>query len=308
MADTSLAAPIEVTAVSKRYDDVTALDGVSLEVGAGEIFGLVGPNGAGKTTLIRTILDVIKPDSGTVKVFGRAFQRGDVDRIGYLPEERGLYTRQPVAAVLEYMGQLKGMTRQAAQAAALRWLERFGLGDAAAKKIDMLSKGNQQKVQIAATLIASPKVAILDEPLSGLDPVSARLANAVVREYAAEGHTVVLSTHQMNLVESLCARVFMIARGRRVLYGAVKDIRREHSGRLLAIRSSSDLRDCPLIEPPAAAANGDAVHVELKPSATAEELLEWLIAAGARIDSFERVSTPLEDIFVRLATESGRPQ
>lgn len=306
MSDATLSPPIAVTGVTKRYNDVVALDDVSLEVGAGEIFGLVGPNGAGKTSLIRTILDVIKPDSGTVRVFGRAFQPGDLDRIGYLPEERGLYTRQPVGAVLEYMGQLKGLTRHAAQAAATRWLQRFGLADAAAKRIDMLSKGNQQKVQIAATLMATPAVVILDEPLSGLDPVSARLANAVVREYAAEGHTVVLSTHQMNLVESLCARVFMIARGRRVLYGTVKEIRREYSGHTVAVRCSADLAACPLITaPPTPALNGEPVQVELKPDATAETLLAWLLSQGAQVDAFERVSTPLEDIFVRLATQPG---
>src|SRR5262249_5390895 len=150
-----------------------------------------------------TILDIIKPDSGTVEIFGRPFQPADRDRVGYLPEERGLYPRQKVGAVLEYLGSLKGMTAPDARAAISRWLERFELSDAIDKKIEQLSKGNQQKVQIAATLLASPAIAILDEPMSGLDPVSARLANTVIREYAAAGHTVLLSTHQMNLVESL---------------------------------------------------------------------------------------------------------
>src|SRR5262245_41857297 len=145
---------IRADGVTKRFGTTLALDNVSLQVGRGEIFGLLGPNGAGKTTLIRTILDIIKPDSGRLEVFGRLFQPDDRDRIGYLPEERGLYPRQPVADVLEYMGALKGMTRADARREAIRWLEQVGLADAGPRKVEQLSKGNQQKVQIAATLLS----------------------------------------------------------------------------------------------------------------------------------------------------------
>jgi ABC-2 type transport system ATP-binding protein len=293
--------PIRVERVSKRFDKTLALDAVSLEVGAGEIFGLVGPNGAGKTTLIRTILDIIKPDSGTVEVQGHAFSPADRDHIGYLPEERGLYTRQPVGAVLEYLGALKGLGRSAAKSAAHRWLERFELADMAGKKVDQLSKGNQQKVQIAATFLAGPSIAILDEPLSGLDPVSARLVNSVIREYAAAGHTVILSTHQMNVVETLCSRVFMIARGRRVLYGDLKEIKRQHSTHAVLVRSSADYSACPLV---ARVTNGtgdeDVAQVDLVDAASPDAFLAWLVAHNASIERFERLSAPLEDIFVRL--------
>ena len=223
------AVPIRVDRVTKRFDKTVALEDVSLEIRQGEIFGLLGPNGAGKTTLIRTVLDIIRPDSGRIEIFGRPFHPQDRDRLGYLPEERGLYPREEVAAVLEYLGGLKGLSPSAARTETSRWLERFDLADAAKKKVEQLSKGNQQKIQIAAALISRPAVAILDEPLSGLDPVNAKMMNGVIRDYASEGLTVVLSTHQMRQVEALCTRVLMIAHGRAVLYGNLRDIKREHS-------------------------------------------------------------------------------
>jgi ABC-2 type transport system ATP-binding protein len=296
--------PVRVERVSKRFEQTLALDDVSLEIGAGEIFGLLGPNGAGKTTLIRTILDVIKPDRGTVAVFGRPFQPSDRNRIGYLPEERGIYQRQPVADVLEYWGSLKGLPAADARQAAKLWLARFDLADAATKKVEQLSKGNQQKVQIAATLLARPAIVILDEPLTGLDPVSARLANEVIREYAADGHTVVLSTHQMGQVESLCARVFMIAHGRRMLYGNLRDIKREHSLGAIRVASSADYSACPLVsrvERPAGAPDR-AVNVYLQAPATSDEFLAWLVSRGAGVDRFEKLDTPLEEIFIRVAS------
>ena len=300
--------PVRLHEVSKRFDKTVALDGVSLEVRQGEVFGLVGPNGAGKTTIIRSILDIIKPDSGTVEVFGRAFQPADRDRMGYLPEERGLYSRQPVGAVLEYLGGLKGLVPSDARDAARHWLERFELGDAYDKKVDQLSKGNQQKVQIAAALLARPPIAILDEPLSGLDPVSARLANAVIRETAAAGHTVVLSTHQMNLVESLCTRVFMIAHGRRVLYGDLKDIRREYSSHSVRVVSNADYSACPLVANVVAGLSTEhPAQVDLHETATPDQFLAWLVARDATVERFERLTLPLDDIFVRVMENAGRP-
>jgi ABC-2 type transport system ATP-binding protein len=297
------AVPVRVAEVSKTFQRTVALDGVSFDVQAGEIFGLLGPNGAGKTTLIRTILDIIKPDRGSVAIFGRPFQPSDRDRIGYMPEERGLYPRQPVGAVLEYLGCLKGMSRSDARAQAARWLERFELGDAAAKKVEQLSKGNQQKVQIAATLMARPSILVLDEPLSGLDPLSARLVNAVVRECAASGQTIILSTHQMGLVEALCTRVFMIARGRSVLSGELREIKRRYSGNAIRVCSTANYQACPFVAGvTAVAADGDGTaEVQLKEPATAEEFLRWLVAGGARVEHFERVTTPLEEIFVQVA-------
>jgi ABC-2 type transport system ATP-binding protein len=299
--------PIRVDRVSKRFEKTQALDAVSFEVRPGEVFGLLGPNGAGKTTLIRAILDIIKPDSGRIEIFGRPFRPEDRERCGYLPEERGLYPRQPVGAVLEYLGRLKGLGADAARAGARKWLDRLGLADAAAKKVEQLSKGNQQKVQMAAALVASPPILILDEPHSGLDPVSVRMVNGVIRECAAGGQTVVLSTHQMNLVEALCTRVIMIARGQTVLYGDLQEIKREYSADAIRIQSNAIYGDCPLVERVDANGNADrSVNVYLQPTATGDEFLSWLVARGAHVDSFERLSTPLEEIFVHLAEHAER--
>jgi ABC-2 type transport system ATP-binding protein len=296
--------PVRVEAVSKQFVGTRALDNVSLEIERGEVFGLVGPNGAGKTTLIRTILDIIKPDTGRVEVFGHLFGPADRDRIGYLPEERGIYQRQEVLAVLEYLGSLKSMPPAEARQSARRWLERFGLADAATRKIEQLSKGNQQKVQIAATLVARPPVVIFDEPLTGLDPVSARAANTVIREYAAEGNTVILSTHQMAQVEAMCARVFMIARGRRVLYGRLRDIKRDHSTGAIRVVSGAAYDTCPLVarvDP-----QEDGADVYLRAPATSDEFLAWLVAHNAGVERFEKLDTSLEEIFISAASPEAR--
>jgi len=300
------ALPVRVDHVTKRFEATVALDDVSLEIHQGEIFGLLGPNGAGKTTLIRTILDIIKPDQGRVEVFGHRFGPEDRDRFGYLPEERGLYPREAVGAMLEYLGCLKGLAPAAARAETVNWLTRFDLADAVGRKVEQLSKGNQQKLQIAATLLARPSVVILDEPLSGLDPVSARVVNGVIRDYAAAGHTVVLSTHLMSLVEALCTRVLMIARGRAVLYGNLQDIKREHSTHAVRVLSSARYEACPLV----AGVDGDTsgaqpVQVRLLEAATTDQFLAWLVSHGAHVERYEQLSTPLEDIFVSVVQRSA---
>ncbi len=301
--------PIRIDRVSKRFDRTQALDDISFEVRQGEVFGLLGPNGAGKTTIIRTILDIIKPDSGRVEIFGRAFRPDDRARCGYLPEERGLYPRQKVGAVLEYLGCLKGLDRPASRAATVKWLERLGMADVIDTKVEQLSKGNQQKVQIAATLLVAPPILILDEPHSGLDPVSARLVNSVIRECAAAGQTVVLSTHQMGLVEALCSRVFMITHGRSVLYGDLQDIKRQHSTNALRVRSNAAYTSCPLVErfepsPQSALSADGSVDVFLRNGVSLDQFLAWLVAQKASVESFEHISTPLEEIFVHVVHQA----
>jgi ABC-2 type transport system ATP-binding protein len=298
----STAVPIRTTDVSKRFGTTVALDVVSMEVRRGEIFGLLGPNGAGKTTLIRSILDIIKPDSGRIELFGHTFRPADRDLIGYLPEERGLYPRQPVGAVLEYLGSLKGLTPSAARTETSVWLERVGLADERDKKVEQLSKGNQQKVQIAATLLARPPVVILDEPLSGLDPLGARVITGIIRDCAANGQAVLLSTHQMGMVEALCTRVFMIAHGHGVLDGDLKDIKRQFARNSVRVLSTADYRTCPFVERVDAASSADQpAEVHLNEIASGDDFLRWLVTSGARVDIFERTATPLEEIFVRVA-------
>jgi ABC-2 type transport system ATP-binding protein len=304
--DSATSIPIRVEGVSKTFDKTRALENVSLEVHRGEVFGVLGPNGAGKTTLIRTILDIIRPDSGRVEIFGQRFRPEHRDRIGYLPEERGLYARQKVGAVLEYLGALKGLAPAVARTQARTWLERFELTDAVDKKVEQLSKGNQQKIQIISTLLASPPILILDEPLSGLDPLSARVVNTVIRDGAAAGQSVLLSSHQMGLVEALCTRVFMIAHGRRVLYGDLREIKRQHSTDAVRVQSSADYRTCPLVTRIDGTISPERpVDVHLQEGARAEEFLRWLVSTGATVESFERMSTPLEDIFVKVAQSAG---
>ncbi|HKT81629.1 MAG TPA: ATP-binding cassette domain-containing protein [Vicinamibacterales bacterium] len=298
--------PIRARSVTKRFGDTVALNDISMEARAGEVFGLLGPNGAGKTTLIRSILDIIKPDEGRIEVFGRPFVRADRDRIGYLPEERGLYPRQPVGAVLEYLGTLKGMTASAARTEAAKWLERMGLADAFEKKVEQLSKGNQQRIQIAAALIAEPPIAILDEPLSGLDPLGARDVMGIIRDYAAAGHTVILSSHQMSMVEALCTRVFMIARGRCVLDGPLRDIKKQFSKNIVRVASTADYAACPCVTGVKAGDSADLpCEVHLRSEASSEDFLRWLIGNHASIESFERLATPLDEIFVTVAERAA---
>lgn len=291
-------AAIALRSVSKSFRTVVAVQDVSFEVRCGEIFGLLGPNGAGKTTLLRLIMDIFRPDSGRIQVMGHHFSPADKALIGYLPEERGLYTKQKVQSVLEYFVQLKGVPQPQARANTLRWLERLEMLGVKDRKVQELSKGNQQKIQFIATVAAEPQVLILDEPFSGLDPVNARAMIQVIRELAAAGKTIVLSTHQMSLVESLCRRVFMIHQGRQVLYGDLEEIREQHSDNSVIVQSNADYSHCPWVAK--AVSNGRGMQISLREGSVSRDLLKWLVEAGAEVESFERTKTPLEDIFIKL--------
>ncbi|MBI3951285.1 MAG: ABC transporter ATP-binding protein [Acidobacteria bacterium] len=293
---------ISVTQVRKSFDSLVAVNDVSLEVHQGEIFGLLGPNGAGKTTLIRMIMDIIRPDAGAVEILGHHLTDEDKARIGYLPEERGLYTRQRALAVLEYFASLKGLDAHKARGNALAWLERLEMMEVKDKKVGELSKGNQQKIQLIATVVANPEIIILDEPFSGLDPINARTVSTTIRELAAAGKTILLSAHQMGLVETLCERVFMINKGRRVLYGDLDEIKRQYSDNAVLVRSTADYSRCGLIDH-RIPENG-AMKVYLRAGVRPGDFLAWLLESGAEVESFERATTPLEDIFIRLVEEN----
>jgi len=222
--------PIVVDSVSKSFGTALVVKEVSFAVRRGEIFGIVGQNGAGKTTVLRMIMDIFRPDAGRILIFGRPPDDALKQRIGYLPEERGIYVRLKVGKVLEYFARLKGLSQATARANVAKWLRRFGIEEYAGRRVETLSKGNQQKVQLIAALVADPEIVILDEPLAGLDPVNTRLLVTVIRELAAEGKTIVFSSHQMSVVERLCARVLMINFGEVVLYGSLAEIRRSRNG------------------------------------------------------------------------------
>jgi len=289
---------IAVAGVSKSFGSVTAVNNVSFTVGRGEIFGLVGPNGAGKTTLIRMIMNIFNPDEGGIRVMGKALAPQDKARIGYLPEERGVYTKQKARFVLEYFAQLKGLSRAEARSNAEAWLKKLDLWEVRDRQIQELSKGNQQKVQLISALIADPEIVILDEPLSGLDPVNARLLVSVIRELAAEGKAVLFSSHQMNVVESLCQRVLMIHRGKAVLYGELDRIRRDYSDNAALVQTDAALEGCHFVLKTLPHEQGRKVY--LRQEAHPEDLLSWLIHRGSGVKFFEQAPVKLEEIYVKI--------
>ena len=288
--------------LTKSYGDTPALRGVSFEVPAGEIFGLLGPNGAGKSTLIRILMDILRPDEGTVRLFGEARTRAHLDRLGYLPEERGLYTKLPVIDVMTYFGALKGLARAEAHRRALLWLEKVELPHVATWKIQRLSKGMSQKVQIAATLLSDPEVCVLDEPTTGLDPVNVRLVQDLLLERRKAGLTTILSTHQMNQVEALCDRVALIDHGRLMVYGEVDEVRRRYSRPEIRVHANGALPPVALVSGAVQEDDG-AWRVTVGNGARPADVLRALVAAGASIDRFEPMLAPMEDIFVRVVRE-----
>ena len=215
---------LELEGVTRRYGDVVALDGLSFSVPAGQMFGFLGPNGAGKTTAMRTILGLSLPDAGTVRWRGAAIGKKERLRFGYLPEERGLYPKMAVGEQITYFGRLHGLSRADAVAATRRWLERLGVAQHAAARLDTLSLGNQQRVQLAAALVHEPELLVLDEPFSGLDPVAVETLGQVLADQAAAGVGVLFSSHQLDLVEHLCHSVAIINLGRLVAVGTVADL------------------------------------------------------------------------------------
>jgi ABC-2 type transport system ATP-binding protein len=292
---------LEVRDVLKSYEGLPVVNRVSFDVAPGEIFALLGPNGAGKTTLLRMITDILKPDAGTIRLNGRAVDGASRHEIAYLPEERGLYRRAKAVETLAYYGELKGLGRREARDQAMALLERVELREWALKPVQTLSKGMQQKVQLCTALIGGPRLLILDEPFTGLDPLNTQLFEEILAERRAAGSTVLLSTHQMNKVEELCDRALMINRGHMVLYGAVRDIRRQHSDHAVVVRTASRLDRIPGVRS-IEVSNGDAT-LTLERDATPQSVLRELLDSGVEVESFAIASLPLEDIFVKVVRE-----
>jgi ABC-2 type transport system ATP-binding protein len=295
---------ISLRDVRKTFNSNAAVAGASFDIPAGRVFGLLGPNGAGKTTLIRMIMDIIRPDSGQIFFEGRAITEADKDRITYLPEERGLYKKEKVLDMLEYFARLKGMARLRARGSALRYLHKLEMESEANRRVEELSKGNQQKIQIAATLVSEPDVIILDEPFAGLDPLNVRMTKSLLAGAREEGKTIVLSTHQMNQVEELCDHLFMINHGRQVLYGPLEEILAQYSEPALLLGCSPWDGDIPGIE--RAVQDGRFLKVYPAEGVQPTEVLKALLDRGARFEHFQRATTPLEEIFVKVAQETSR--
>ena len=288
--------------VTKGFGRRVALSEVSLEVLAGEVFGLLGPNGAGKTTLIRIGLDILRPDRGEVMLLGGPPMRSSLDRVAYLPEERGVYRRAKVRELLEYLGRLKGLRPRRARRNAAIWLERVGLSAVAGQRVESLSKGMTQKIQIAACLMSEPELCILDEPFSGLDPVNVALVKDLIGERRASGRATVLSTHLMHQVEALCDRVALLHRGRVVVYGELQEIRRRYSPHEVRVWTAMDLGELGV---EAVFEGAGAWRVALPQDETAAAYLHELVRGGVLIDRYEPLIAPMDEIFVHLVSEGG---
>jgi ABC-2 type transport system ATP-binding protein len=289
---------LELRGLTRRYGDLVALDDLSFTVAEGQMFGFVGPNGAGKTTAMRIVLGVLEPDAGEVRWRGRPIDDKTRQRTGYMPEERGLYPRMRVRDQLEYFARLHGLSPGEAHDSAAYWIERLGVADRAGDRVEQLSLGNQQRVQLAAALVHGPELLVLDEPFSGLDPVGVDMLAAVLAERAAEGVPVVFSSHQLELVERLCDAVAIINRGRLVATGRVADLRAAGSSRQYQVAVAGATSDWPSALPGATVvgkANGRIV-LELADGADEQALLDAARTAG-RVTHFSAVERSLAELF-----------
>lgn len=290
--------------VSKSFGEFTAVSDLSLDVRPGRVFGLIGPNGAGKTTTIRMIVNITAPDSGRIELFGQQMNTDLQDRIGYLPEERGLYKRMKVGEQLRFFAELKGLRGKEAETRIDSWLEKLQLTAWKEKRTKELSKGMQQKVQFITSVIHNPDLVILDEPFSGLDPVNVELMKDTILEQKAAGKTIILSTHQMEIAERLCDDVCMINKSHKVLDGKLREIRRSFSRNAVALQFEGGEG---LLDDPALVANvrqnGEELEVLLVPGSNPQQLLKRLVDAGATVTKFELVEPRLHDIFIEKVRE-----
>jgi ABC-2 type transport system ATP-binding protein len=289
---------VELAGVTKAYESKLAVNNLSLKIEAGQMFGLLGPNGAGKTSSIRMMMGITMPDSGRIDLFGKLFERSSLDRVGYLPEERGLYKKMKVLDQLVFFGQLHGIGAEDARRRALSWAARMEISDALEKKTQELSKGMQQKIQFIATLLHDPGLVVMDEPFSGLDPVNTTLLQDALLELKVQGKAILFSTHRMDQVEKLCDAICLINNGVSVLSGTMREIksRYERNHVIVEFEGSADFLKSDEIE----TANNYSGHAEikLKPRGDAQKLLSEA-AAAATIYRFELVEPSLEEIFIQ---------
>lgn len=295
-----------VDEVTKRYDNFTAVEDLSFTVRAGRIFGLIGPNGAGKTTTIRMIVNITAPDTGRIELFGQPLTLASQNRIGYLPEERGLYKKMKVGEQLRFFGEIRNMSAGESDRAIDSWLEKLKLSEWKNKKTSDLSKGMQQKIQFIATVMHEPDLLILDEPFSGLDPVNVELLRDMVLELKAVGRTIIFSTHLMEQAERLCDDICLINKSRKVLHGSLREVKQSFGRNAVALRAEGAdevLADRSLIAK--VERDSDEVEALLAEGMTAQRLLERLVASGARITKFELVEPSLNDIFITRVNETS---
>jgi ABC-2 type transport system ATP-binding protein len=296
---------VELDNVRKSYDDFIAVSDLSLSIRSGGIYGLLGPNGAGKTSTIRMIMGIIVPDAGTISVSGEPLSRAHMDQFGYLPEERGLYKKMRVLEHLIFLGQLKGLSGHDATSRARRWCERFELAAWTGKKVEELSKGMQQKVQFIGAVLHDPKLIVMDEPFSGLDPANAVGLKDALLELANQGRTILLSTHRMDQAERLCQSICLINHGKAVLQGDLSQIKKKYGQTNVQIKYEGDahfLREPRMVQ--SFNDYGNYVEVRLAPDADPQDLLR-LTSANARLTKFEVMEPSLEEIFIEVVGKSN---
>jgi ABC-2 type transport system ATP-binding protein len=296
---------LELRDVRKSYGGFVAVDGVSLAVPPGSIFGLLGPNGSGKTSTIRMIMDITAPDSGEILLFGHPRRSEDLERVGYLPEERGLYRKMTVMDQLVFLGEIRGLKRRDLLPEITRWLNRVDLGGRGSSKIEELSKGMQQKVQLIGTVLHKPDLLILDEPFSGLDPINQELFRELLLEYRQQGKTVILSTHGMELAERLCDHICLISKGRAILTGELRAIKRQIGGnsyRLVAQGDLERLRELPEIEQ--AVVQDGVAKLLLRPDAEGADALRRIVDL-VRVHEFRSEEPELEQIFLKAVRDAA---
>jgi ABC-2 type transport system ATP-binding protein len=295
---------VELHNIRKVYDTKVAVEGLSLSIEPGTMFGLLGPNGSGKTSSIRMMIGMTVPDSGSVNLFGEPFRRSQLHRIGYLPEERGLYKKMRVIDQLTFLGCLHGLKEDIARKRAKEWCERLQIKEALPKKTEELSKGMQQKIQFIAALLHEPELIIMDEPFTGLDPVNAALLMDTLMALRSEGHTVLFSTHRMDQVEKFCDGIALISRGRLVLSGSMRSIKSRYPrNRVLVAFTGSDafLRDPAILE---AKPFAGGVDLLLANEDAAQQVLASAVAQGAILNRFEVHEPSLEEIFIEEVKKS----
>jgi ABC-2 type transport system ATP-binding protein len=296
---------VSIDNITKRFGDFTAVNQLSLAVYPGRIYGLLGPNGAGKTTTIRMIVNIMVPDSGRIKVFGQELTPSLQDRIGYLPEERGLYKKMKVGEQIKFFAALKNVEASEADRRIMRWLARLKLAEWKNRKAGELSKGMQQKVQFINSIVHEPDLLILDEPFSGLDPVNLELLKDVILELKASGKTIIFSTHQMEIAERICDDICLINGSRKVLEGSIREVKRGFGRHAVALRllgGDEVLADQSLVNK--IERHSDGMEVFLAAGANAQTLLKRLIEAGAQIERFEMIEPSLTNIFIDKVGES----
>jgi len=297
---------LELREVRKSYGGLVAVDGVSLAVEGGTIFGLLGPNGSGKTSTIRMIMDITAPDGGEILLFGHPRRSEDLVRVGYLPEERGLYRKMTVIDQLVFLGEIRGFKRREIVPDIVRWLERVELGGRGASKIEELSKGNQQKVQLIGTILHKPDLLILDEPFSGLDPLNQELFRELLLEYRQQGKSVVLSTHGMELAERLCDQICLISQGRAILTGELRAIKKRLGGNSFRLSAEGDLeqlRTLPEVEQ-AVIQDGGTAKLLLRPDADGADFLRRIVDL-VRVREFRSEEPELEQIFLKAVRDAA---